>query len=119
MTAAIIPAMTRNTSAETMYINPSRLWSTVATHLPKLAEYEKSLRAAPAVEMGLSIVAISCLLKCSEIGDELIQLIAVQLQARHQASGFRLLRIVDPCLQVFRSVRHYACRESGTAGEMG
>ena len=45
ITAAITPATIKNNNAATTYMIPSRLWSTVATHLYSVSENENSRTA--------------------------------------------------------------------------
>ncbi len=53
-------------------------------------------------------------LQSFEIRDKFVQFCSREFHARHQASGFDLLRIVDPGFQIFGSVGHHACRQESS-----
>src|SRR5882724_11785601 len=55
----------------------------------------------------------------SEVSDQLIELLVIQVHSGHQCSGFELIRCLDPGAQVFGRVLDHTRTESIPAHQMG
>src|SRR5215467_5980553 len=120
ISAASMPAMTRNTRPVTTYMMPRRLWSTVTTQSWRIARTPDDSDAG-AISRGTGTACGTLLMaspQCHEVRDELVELGVVELHRRHEGSGLERARILDPRTKVFGRVARGAGAKRGAAHQV-
>src|SRR5215475_3271346 len=98
MTVAMEPATSRKRMPLTMYMMPSRLWSTVTTHPCRRVTSDGASATGSAAGTVRSRTPMRSAQR-RQVGDHLVELGLCELHRRHERARLEPVRVLHPCAQ--------------------